>query len=74
MIEPIDPFMSISLIRTLTNKVPTMVNLNREFFIIITYIMNVLTHQKKPLQNPNPSPKKIKIKNPNSNKIMIFRI
>jgi len=66
--------MSISLIRTLTNKVPTMVNLNREFFIIITYIMNVLTHQKNPLQNPNPSPKKIEITNPNSNKIMIFRI
>jgi len=50
--------MSISFIRTLTNKVPTMVNLNREFFIIITYIMNVLTHQKNPLQNSNPSPQK----------------
>jgi len=46
--------MSISLIRTLTNKVPTMVNLNREFFIIITYIMNVLTHQKKPTTKPQP--------------------
>jgi len=46
--------MSISLIRTLTNKVPTMVNLNREFFIIITYIMNVLTHQKKPTTKPKP--------------------
>jgi len=31
-----------------------MVNLNREFFIIITYIMNVLTHQKKPTTKPQP--------------------
>jgi hypothetical protein len=54
VIEPIDPFMSISFIRTLTNKVPTMVNLNREFFIIITYIMNVLTRQKKPTTKPQP--------------------